>query len=156
MQISTNHFHKYYQKVMCILAVFSIIAFVLTVFFPDIIRRLPTTVNGGQLRAYNMFFAVVPTNLELRSFGIFWEPGAYQVYLSLAVMSEFFCVEKTNIKRLFLYIVALCLTFSTAAYIVLLAIVVAVLCNGLYVSRERKKSIYFLLALFVPIIIECC
>lgn len=144
---------KYYQKIMCILAVFSIIAFVFVVFFPDLIRRLPTTVNGGQLRAYTMFFAVVPTNLELRSFGIFWEPGAYQVYLSLAVMFELFCVEKTNIKRLFLYIAALCLTFSTAAYIILLAIVVAVLCNGLYASKERKKSIYFLLALLVPVII---
>ena len=144
---------KYYQKVMCILAVFSIIAFVLVVFFPDIIRRLPTTVNGGQLRAYTMFFAVVPTDLQLRSFGLFWEPGAHQVYLSLAVMFEFFCVEKTNTKRLFLYIVALCLTFSTAAYFVLLAIVVAVLFNGLYASKERKKSIYFLLALLIPIII---
>ena len=144
---------KYYQKVMCLLAVFSIFAFVLAVFFPDIIRRLPTTVNGGQLRAYTMFLAIVPTNLPLRSYGIFWEPGAYQVYLSLAVIFEFFCVEKTNIKRLFLYIAALCLTFSTASYIVLLAIVVAVLCNGLYTSKERKKTIYFLLAMLVPIII---
>lgn len=144
---------KYYQKVMYILAVFSIIAFILAAFFPEIIRMLPTTVNGGQLRAYTMFFAVVPTNLELRSFGIFWEPGAYQVHLSLAVMFEFFCVGKIHMKRLFLYIVALCLTFSTAAYIVLFAIVVAVLCNGLYASKERKKTMYFLLALLVPIII---
>ena len=38
-------------------------------------------------------------------------------------------------------------------FAVLLAIVVAVLFNGLYASKERKKSIYFLLALLIPIII---
>ena len=57
--------------------------------------------------------------LLIRSFGIFWEPGVFQMYLNLAIAYELFCKKKIRWKSVILLTVAVFMTFSTTGFIVL-------------------------------------
>jgi len=64
---------------------------------------------------------------HLRNSGPFWEPGAFTVFLNIALMFNIFVNNKLFDKKNVLFIIAIITTLSTAGYLSLFFTVVAVL-----------------------------
>jgi len=117
-----------YIGVMTILAVFSIVLYLLSFILPSLVAHLPVVVNTAGVKISTCYLAGMQTNqigeAIARSFGIFWEPGVYQIYLNIAVVFLLFFQNDIKGKQLIILAVAIVLTFSTTGYIVLALIIV--------------------------------
>lgn len=107
----------YFLKIIIFLAITSIPFYLLGLLFPEFIRSfIPLTeVWGGQYRitplyAYNFW------NFN-RNNGVYWEPGAFQIFLNIGLILNF--KYKIQNQRIYLIIltIAIFTTFSTAGYI---------------------------------------
>ena len=98
----------------------------------------------------NLFVYCVSTAVPHRNCGIFWEPGAFQVYLNLALL---FTLNDTELSRRWLRIVilmiALLTTISTTGYIC-----AALILMSYFISLDMKKkfkAILFALAVLLAV-----
>lgn len=147
--VSLESFRTKYVNVMALLAVAAIILYVADIlgilnFFPSIIV---TNTGGfqyhyfgvGAMMEHMQYFAI-------RAYGIFREPGVFAIYLCTAIGMELFFSKEIGIAKVSILSVALILTFSTAGYIVLIALI-----SLYFLLRVRnKREFYF--KLFIVII----
>lgn len=77
-------------------------------------------------------------NTAIRSNGIFWEPGAFAIYLILALMFELFFSKRISKKRVFVFILSIIITFSTTGYICLSCLLILYI---LYNKREKQSKL---------------
>lgn len=124
---SLEQFSHCFCKIMRIIAIVSLLAWL----FSDVIRSmgdLPTITNTVGAQYKTLFLTNVPMLAQQakRNMGPFWEPGAYQVYLSVALFFTMF-MEKHKSKWIdaVLFIVAALSTLSGAALIPILLIIAA-------------------------------
>lgn len=144
---------RVFCKVMYFFAVYSLILTVLAYISPWLIYRLPVVVNTVDVKFYHALFAGLDERsmgqLCVRSGGIFWEPGVYQMYLNLAILFDLYLSKGRINRRLIIYILAVIFTFSTTGVVILIWLL------GTYQlfekTRDRKMStnivIYLLLLL---------
>ena len=86
----------------------------------------------------------------IRSEGIFWEPGAYSIYLVFAMIFQLFVLEKPNYKRIALYIFCLIITFSTTGYLSIMVLIIGfLLSNRSSLLSKKLKYIFIILALLL-------
>ena len=123
--IATNYNHKTYIKVFSDFIFFvSVVAIITEVFaytYPTIFTQFPTLVNTADYKFSAFFVGSMRydflENTLIRAEGIFWEPGAFSIYLNLAIMYELFFQVRIRYTRLIVMIISLFLTFSTTGYI---------------------------------------
>lgn len=99
-----------YINIMLFLCVYSLIT---TYIIKYIIPGVPTIINTANVVFYNYIFSyAIPTANYIRNFGIFREPGVFQMFISLALLFEF---NKTNIskKNILIFTLTMISTFST-------------------------------------------
>ncbi|MEK5398940.1 hypothetical protein [Paenibacillus sp. FSL K6-2859] len=143
---SFERFINVYLKIMYFISVFSIIVYLIVSFVPSILNFTPVIGYRVGVEVHNLFFSVALPGAEFnRNYGLFWEPGAFQVYLNLALIFELF-TKKTVRKRYVVgFIIAIITTFSTTGYIVLVPILLAYLINNGRINMNYKKTYkYFL------------
>ncbi len=153
-------FIEIYTKIILLIAIFSIIVFIISIIMPELIRLFPVLGERSGYTVYNLFISVaVPDTPEIKNYGIFWEPGAYQTYLSLALIFEIFFKKKKSIIFVLIYVITLLTTFSTAAYISLMLITIAYILGnvrGRILARKILVPIFsiglaaYLIVLFTP------
>ncbi len=147
-------FRKTYIRVMGFLAAFSVATIVLYLVMNRVVLQFPTFENSTGFLFHFMGFSM-EAHPEIgrghRSFGIFREPGVYIFFLCTAVLLELFSDEEPNVPRLLINAAAVALTFSTAGYIVLVAVV------GVYLVlvSERKKKIHLKKPMLILAILAC-
>lgn len=132
-------FDKWCDAYLCVIqfiAILSIILYFISIAFPSIINALPTTVNSAGRTTHTIFFCLTP--FEGRSIGIFWEPGAFQIYLMIAIIIEYFNYGLNRYPRLVILLIANILTFSTTAFIATGVLIIVVLTNEIIEGRLRK------------------
>lgn len=135
---------------LCIFSFFIYIAFLL---IPDLFSHLPVVTNTVGLERYFCLFSVIGPEVYAlpRNTGIFREPGAFIIYICLALMFELFNHQYNKRKVLFM-LLALMVTFSTSGYIVALFIITSCVCFSKNVQKKAKFAIiFFLLLLYVVI-----
>ena len=119
---SFKEYVRCFNKVMYFIAITAVLFTLLTYISPDIIRRFPSIVNTAGTRIYTCGFAGVLEGFvgqpAVRTQGIFWEPGVFQMYLNLAIAFELLYKKQAERKKIIVYTIALLLTFSTSGYIV--------------------------------------
>jgi len=119
---------RVFIKYIYVLSFISIIVYIIAIGFPILLSPFPVFANSNDVQFYNLLVCVVFKDvMEVRNTGIFREPGVFMIYLSVAVMFELFYKDKMNKKHLVVIIIALFLTFSTAAFIILGVICIAYL-----------------------------
>lgn len=129
--ISLKLFAYKYCKVISFLAFVSIIGTVLAMIVPSFYSFAPKITNTAGNVFNNLYVYVVSLDFgSIRNYGIYREPGVYQMYLVLALFFELFIVESYSIKRIACYIVALLLTFSTTGFISLFLILILFQISG--------------------------
>ena len=144
-------FMKYFSRIMVMVCAFSSIVFILHTIDPKIFSIFPKITCGIESYKvyYNLFLCVAPSsNIFFRAYGFFWEPGAFQTFINLAILFVAFESSKHRSKMLIALYVALILTFSTTGWIVgLINLTVLILVN----YRNSGKSI--LPILWLPVIV---
>lgn len=150
ISLSKETILSFYGKAMSFLSVFSLVALLVYTFFPAIIRSFPIADQTSYLVSYNLFFSVVTqTGGILRNYGIFWEPGAFAVFLCIALWSELF-FQKTNIKRVVLYVLTIISTFSTLGILCSFVLVIAYLLHNKSINKTVRNLV--ILMFFVAIL----
>lgn len=122
--IEFKQYCKIYNKLMFSIASFSLVVYVIAMFYPDLIRLFPSTYFRQNFEVYNLglTFINLKSNL-IRNMGIFWEPGAYQTYLVFALLIEIFNDQKTNRFAFSVFMISLITTWSTTGLINCLLII---------------------------------
>jgi len=119
------------DRIMFPLSCVAIVLYAITAFTPSVIRAFPTFYNENNIAVYTIGVGSVLNQVIngplSRMSSIFWEPGAYAIYLCINIMFQVFYKETTNVKKIILYIICLITTFSTTGIIALIAIGLAVL-----------------------------
>ncbi|MBQ8523588.1 MAG: hypothetical protein IJ457_03085 [Clostridia bacterium] len=149
--VSFDEFRNVYVTIMVFLCAFAVAVYIITLFFPFIIRLMPVMVNKSQSRAYNFLFAIVRDTSFVRVEGIFWEPGAFQTFICLALLM--LANGRSRYKRVKILILytALLFTFSITGYIAGYIALILLLFKS--ESKSRFKMIKILLTLGAFVIV---
>ncbi len=146
-----------YLSTIQFIAFLSIILYFTSIALPSFNEVLPTTVNSRGLSTKTIFFSLTPING--RNLGIFWEPGAFQIYLMIAIIIEYFNYGLYRHSRLAVLLVADILTFSTTAFVSIGVLIILILTNETIENRLRKgigvsSIVVVLVILFILYITE--
>lgn len=160
-KIPWKEMKKYYVNVMLVIAVASLICCV----FHSWITRMEfiPVISNGALEFRNLIVSIVPISdadragsLEYRNYGIFWEPGVYQIYLALAAV---FCLFKGSERvtlsdgiKAVVFIVTVITTFSTTGYIVIAIILFAFFLE--WKDADVRKG-FFIAGIVAAVIMMC-
>jgi hypothetical protein len=150
-----NDFLKKFIKIMSFLCVYSLVLYFATILLPDMVKHLPIVQNVQGKLAYNAFFSTIRLDSYLiRNQGIFWEPGAFQTFINLALIFNLFIFKENQRKNLVIFGMALFTTFSTTGYIVgLIIIFVFVLHSQKKEERKKLKRTYGVLLIVVVLLL---
>lgn len=124
--IPRDEFIKAFCDVIFWIGVISIIAWGAMTFVPQVFRFLPSLVNTSNRVGYFCGLTIVSDfrgASAQRTQGLFWEPGAYQCLVVIAMLLEKYAYKPTNkIVRNIVNSVAILLSFSTTGYISLMLV----------------------------------
>ena len=155
---SQKQYAEIFDLFIFVVSIFAIISEILTYILPGIILRLPVVTNTVNHSFYTLGIIEMEStevnNIFVRSNGIFWEPGAFAIYLIFALILQLFVLEKSNVKRIIVYIFCIIITFSTTGYLSL-----GVLFFAFIVSKKSNylsKKIKILFGLFAIALIVFC
>lgn len=130
--ISFKEFRKQFINCMSLIAVVALIGNLVLIFAPSLLSVFPQIVNSHGRSSTFLLFAMISdfrASGAYRNQGIFWEPGAYQVFLCIAYIFELYNKSKHKLHKwiLLLYWVSMITTMSTTGFIVAMALLVLTL-----------------------------
>lgn len=141
--VSFTLFSVYFSKIIYLLSIASLFSF--PVIFFDIPSFLPDFIamDGRVLRNFILFsvWEGFISHQIFRNSGIWWEPGAFAVFVNLAFLFDIIN-KRINFVRFFIYAVTVLSTYSTAGFIVFLLLLLLLL-NGSRVKSFAVASIAF-------------
>lgn len=150
MFINRDDFERALYNCVLVLCSFSLFSYVLTYFFPSIIRVFPTVENTANLTFHFLGLSVVPntylSSSIVRNFGIFREPGVFVCFIGIAYALG----KKNNLISLFAIIVfslTLITTLSTTGYVVLLLLFLT------FIIEKKSLSLFFLSIILVGLFV---
>lgn len=135
-KINLNH---YIYQVIIMLAAITLIFYFMT----EIMKLpLPHSVvyRGNSYRYYDyfeIFFTYHYNNRLPRLSGLFWEPGAYQIYLNWGLFLYIF-EERGSKKDLFVLLISILLTQSTSGYCIAALLMVVLISKTNYLSKKSR------------------
>lgn len=128
--------------VMKIMIVLGLISAILYTFFPDLFSVYEFTDSYGDKRtvkhvAFLFYRGVI--GIQDRLYGLFWEPGIYQIYLNIFLILQ---LNKYKEKLWILAaILSIILTISTTGYVILSIILLHELFKKVYMTKNRYTVI---------------
>ena len=146
--ISQKKYIEIFDNIMYFLVVIALITEVVAYVFPTLIGVLPKIVNAADNVFFNFFVGGISQKTLsepfIRSSSIFWEPGAFAIYIVVALIFQLFVVENKSTKRCYIYLLGLFTTFSTTGFIGAIIILFV-----FFISGETKNSRTKLLGMFL-------
>lgn len=145
--VNTALVARYYLYIIAVIGVLSIIFYFIGLFVPEFIREYVPAVEvwGGYSRV-TPFYTYSFYTFD-RNNGIWWEPGAYQCFLNLAIFLLTriqFHKKSISIWLFLIFFVCLITTFSTNGYFIFLLVLI---------SQSKKLISPKYIRLVVPAII---
>lgn len=143
--IEFKKFITIFLNILSALTLLSIIIFIIH-YLTGVAPGLYSFNNGNGTDYQNWFFINFLSNYSdgYRLASIFWEPGLFSSFLLIGLLFEIIFVDKINLVRFSIFVLALILTKSTAAYILFFAILILIFYN-----KIKKNSIR------IPLISAC-
>lgn len=146
LYIDTITLYKIYNKIIYFIAGYSLLVYILSLTFTKVISAFPLAYDRPGMTVYNLGFTFSHLNEYLiRNMGIFWEPGAFQSYLVLAILIEILNYNHVNLIKMFVLFIALITTWSTAGIVNLFILL-------LILVLEKSKFNLMIKILFILII----
>ncbi len=147
--IRFNLFLLYFNRVLYLLSVISLLIFFITSINPSFLNLLPNTINYSGTTFKNIIVCTVMVDGNfIRNTSIFREPGVFVIYLFFGVVVEFFHNIEINKKHAVVFIISLLTTFSTTGIVLLL-----LLLFGLLIKTNKAKIYFSVLTVFVILIL---
>lgn len=148
MLIDKEIFMKKFVNIIFYISCISIFFYSIGVVFPSFIYELPLIFDdvGTGFRCLYIYFYQGVNIWNFRNTGIFWEPGAFQIFINLALIFEMYYFKSTNKKRMIIFSLAVISTISTVG----ISILFLVLFNKLIKMRSNIK--YLIMALLIACI----
>lgn len=146
--VSRDFFIRSYTNFFVYYGFFSLIMYIMGFISPEFIYNLPTSYNDAGT-GYRHLYIYFYQGIELWNFrnaGIFWEAGAFQVFLVLALIFESFII-KGNTSRRIILILSIISTFSV------IGIVIIGLFIGLFLSNKKSKMTFLIPLLLVSLVL---
>lgn len=149
--IPFDSFFKVFEKTMFFLAVFSLIVFAIASISPSIIKLFPTFINTANDIYYFIGFSVVKSyglvdTFFLRNFGIFREPGVFQLYINIALCFYLFSGEnKKSYVHIAIYMITIITTTSTSGIFAMLILLLAFIMQRNSQNNQVKRLIVVLI-----------
>lgn len=157
-QTLRDDFNIIYVKLFYFLSIFSLVMWIINLIFPAIIYSLPILTNENGHIAYTALFSTISSfgNVEItRNQGIFWEPGAYQTFINIAVTIVMFTnhFKEKKLKYIIVFAITVFTTFSTTGYIVFCGLVLTYCLNEQLTSKSTSRSLkYTSILLFIVVV----
>lgn len=145
--VSYEEFKELFYIIIRFLAVYSLVTFVLSILFPNLMDLLPYVERNGTSYHNAVFSIVSDSRYVTRNFGVFWEPGAYSIYLNVALYFELF-ENKFNPQRVILLVVTILSTLSTLGIICMAILFCAFLTTDNKVASKRVKTLVLIAGAF--------
>lgn len=155
-------FVSYFCKIMFFFAIVSLLCFMFNC-FNIVLPYIPvdgTNIDGGHVYRVSSIVYTQLCNLDdgnslsLRNCGPFWEPGAFQGFINMALIFDCFYNPHNRgwIIRTIVFILTIITTFSTGGYIVLFIMLFFFICQSCSIQNQYK---FFLKIILVSIGIYC-
>lgn len=144
---------KQYCKIISWICIASLVTYVFQPFILRYRNMLPrlVSVNGEHVSNYtNIYVSVIKWEGSVRNCGMFWEPGAFQVFLNLALLFELFVIKRKSggLGRLALLIITIATTVSTAGLFNMCILIFAyILATG--ISGRNRNVLVLLIVIAV-------
>lgn len=152
-----NKFVDYYCEIIYVFSLISLPLFVyncLGGIVPFISVDSTNLDDGNVFRVssliYTQLYNLSANEISLRNCGPFWEPGAFQGFVNLAICLNLLTYKEEDSKwrfRMVIYVVTVLTTFSTGGYILLIVNVIYYILRTNRISFENK--FWLLLIVFV-------
>lgn len=146
---SAEKIYEFVYKSVYLIALFSLIAYVVQIFVPSLLSMLPTIENTAGI---DFYFAGL-TNLAyrtdnlVRNWGPFREPGVFQAFIMVALYYGMLIEKKAKLMHNLVLIVALLTTFSTTGYIALIFLLLASLVSKNNEDLEQRRMVKTIIAI---------
>ncbi|MFQ5643121.1 MAG: hypothetical protein ACE5FQ_05405 [Thiogranum sp.] len=157
LKIVGDKFVEAYIRTVVFLAGISLFGFLTDSFhlFDGVIRLLPRVDEGGPRAGYEGFFYIyrsMGTSLG-RNSSIFFEPGAYQVFLNSALFMLFFATTGLGAARKWIYVTvllaALLTTVSTTGALIFCALFGLAMIKSEVISGQAKMALLGVLVVII-------
>lgn len=138
--VCSKNFFKKYNVILYVLAGTSIVLYLIPFVFPEFPKLFPVIHDYAGASFHNAGLFCYPTYIGrfYRNQSIFWESGAFQAFLNLAIFIELYIFKKPSKKHLLIYFIALMLTKSTTGYIIFILLFLGIL------PRLKKSNSKFI------------
>lgn len=151
---SSDEFCQKYTNIMFFLAILSLIFCFIANYIPSISHYLyNNSVYGNRIYKVSPFYTWGWDNLFSRNSGPFWEPGAYQGFLNLALLMTI--INKNIIKlykqKFIIFLITILTTQSTTGYIVLVIILIVFNREIFQVNIKKDYISKIIILLFIII-----
>ena len=139
-QFSFEKFAVVFERAIFVMAVYSLVIYSIALVAPQAIRALPTIENIAGNHYYNAGLAIISKNgldsgTLFRSFGVFREPGMYQLFLNISFVLYLFYQKGNKLSKIIVYILTILSTVSTTGIIAMLFIFAI-----FTISRNMKRK----------------
>ena len=149
--IDKRDFVRKFTNIILFFAIYSLVTFALSYLIPDFIYSFPIIISRNGHSYYNLFFSVVTDNDHvIRNYGLFWEPGAFSVFLCIALYLELFAKEKIRFFRVFVLSLTILSTKSTLG---ILAFVLLYLIFFVYAPSKKVRWLSLLVVVTLGAVI---
>lgn len=140
-----DEFFDVFDQFMFLVAIFAILIEVVSYVSSSLVMHfVPISNEAGSIYYSVLLSSVMSKDLNtmfIRSCGVFWEPGAFAVYLVLAVMGQLFVKSTPDFKKVIIYIICVAMTFSTTGVVSLGALFITFLLKKKKVNAHMEKRI---------------
>lgn len=146
MLINATQFINKYNKIMYFLAITSIIMYMIPIFLPKFNSLFPIIQDYAGSKFNNAGIYCYPTYIVkhyYRNQSIFWECGAFQAFLNIALFLELYVKKDINRKHVFIYIITILTTKSTTGYIILMLLIFTKIIQ--MIKLDKKQHLKYIL-----------
>lgn len=153
--VSPKNFIDKYNKIVYFLGISSIIMYTIPLFFPKFTSFFPVIQDYVGSKFYNAGLYCYPTYIVkhyYRNQSIFWECGAFQAFLNIALFLELYVLKNKNKKHILIYILTILTTQSTTGYIILILLVVVKIIQMVKKNKKNLKFMVLLISCIIPFI----
>lgn len=136
-----------FEKIIFIIAFFSLIVEILSIFAPSIFRLVPKIENISGVLYNNLFLATIRVGWRgiVRLQGPFREPGVAIVYFIYAFVFHVLNEGKINYSHIVVFLVAILFSFSTTGFFALSFVILLLIVK--YRNKGLRKGYFFLIVL---------
>lgn len=147
VKVSKYDFARMFYEAIYIIAIFSIVSYVLYLLFPSGLSFLPKISNSNGMNFYTLILCNIPIGSTDRLWGPYSEPGTFQIVLNVALIFYVALNKQVDYKRIAVFIGAIVLTKSTSGYITLAFVLLYVINQSANKAKSYRFVLIFLLIL---------